>query len=137
MSLATPSPARLAGGTARYRDDGVSLSSERAVVMLYQRLERDLDDAADALRRGAPAEAHAPLIHAQEIVEALDGTLQRDAWVGAEALGSIYEHLLEQLVSANLAKDLDQVRHCRTIVGPLSEAWQQAWVEISSMGQPA
>jgi hypothetical protein len=32
-----------------------------------------------------------------------------------------------------MTKDLDLVRHCRTIVGPLSEAWQQAWVETTSM----
>ncbi len=134
MTLAAPTPARVAGGKARYQADGGSaLSSERAVVLLYQRLERDLDDAVEALITGQPATAHEPLIHAQEIIEALDATLLRDAWVGADALGSLYEHLLDQLVTANTTKDVDVVRHCRTIVVPLSEAWQQAWVETSSM----
>jgi flagellar protein FliS len=134
MSLVAPTSARVAGGRARYQaDGGTALSSERAVVLLYQRLERDLDEAIDALSKDQPLAAHDPLVHAQEIIEALDATLLRDAWVGADALGSLYEHLIDQLVVANLSKDVDLVRHCRTIVAPLSEAWQQAWVETSSM----
>ena len=77
MPLAEPTSARVADGKARYQHDGgTALSSERAIVLLYQRLERDLDEAVDALIGAAShADAHAPLIHGQEIVEALDASL--------------------------------------------------------------
>jgi len=120
---------RIAGARARYQQDGkVIASPARILVLLYARLLRDLDEAEQALLAGD--NAHRPLMHAQEIVDALDLALDRDQWSGAEGLGAIYDHLTGELVGANVDRDVDAVRRCRRIVEPLHEAWDTAAVSL-------
>jgi flagellar protein FliS len=104
------------------------------VVLLYERLLRDLDDAAAAFEAGGPV--HEPLVHAQEIVAALEAALDPAAWAGANGMASLYGHLHGQLVAANLERDPARIAHCREVVAPLAAAWRDAWVELTSVGAP-
>jgi len=132
MPLSTPatttppaSPRRLAGAAARYQQDGTRVvSPNRLVVLLYERLLKDLDAAAALLEVGEGA--HEPLVHAQDIVDALDLALDTSQWSGGIGLRSIYEHLHRELVTANLERDIVRVRECRALVEPLAEAWSIA-----------
>ena len=103
-------------------------SPARILVLLYERLLRDLDEAEQALL--SSDSAHPALMHAQEIVDALDLALDRDQWSGAEGLGAIYDHLTDELIAANVGRDPDAVRRCRRIVEPLHEAWDTAAVSL-------
>ncbi len=151
MSLTTPSTAprptastvagalpglspKMAGARLRYERDGkVVASPAKLLVLLYERLDRDLDEAETALRSGS-GNARATLVHAQEIVDALDVSLDRSQWSGAEGLGAIYQHLYSELVSANvdsnadIAASAERVAACRDLVTPLLDAWRQAAV---------
>jgi len=134
MGLAPPPPpaptrpASTAGARQRYQADGATISSPaRLVVMLYERLVRDLNDAERAIATGDRTASHAALLHAQEIVDALDVSLDVGRWDGGPSLRSIYEHLNRELVTANLAQDRAPVIACLDIVRPLLDAWREAW----------
>jgi flagellar protein FliS len=135
MTLASPAPApmsRVQGARARYQQHGKVASPGRSVVLLYERLLRDLDDATMAIGAGDRAAAHAALIHAQKIVEGLDLSLDRTRWNGAGALGAVYEYVSNELVAANVAKDQRRIAACRQVLEPLADAWREAWAELEA-----
>jgi flagellar secretion chaperone FliS len=109
-------------------------SKPRLVVMLYERLERDIVEAINAFDRGSPSDAHAPLVHAQDIVQALSGALDVDAWSDGAQLQALYVYMLELLVRANVRKQAEPAQQCLTIVRPLLEAWRAA-LAASAGGQ--
>ena len=105
-------------------------SPAQLLVMLYERLNLDVERAAAALRQGEPANAHAPLLHAQEIVLELNASLKVDAWEGGPALASIYGFLHSQLVKANMAKDLKVTESCLALVAELRDTWRAAATSV-------
>ena len=134
-SLARPTAGRMAAARNAYASDGrTTASPERLVVLLYQRLMRDLVEAEAAIERREIESSHHLLLHAQEIIDTLDLALDRDAWDGAEALGSLYTHLHDRLVIANVKKDAAIVAECRGMVEPLSDAWRDAWGSLAAGG---
>lgn len=110
-------------------------SPAQLLVMLCERLVVDVERAADALRRGEPSEAHAPLLHAQDIVLELNSSLKTDAWDGAAGLASLYDYLYSQLIKANVSKDLATAEDCLALVGTLRDTWREAALAV--LGQSA
>jgi flagellar protein FliS len=131
MTLATPARAgTLARAQRRYAEGSAPATTpERLVVLLYERLVRDLDEAVAALEAGGSA--HASLVHAQDVLAALEAALDPAAWDGGSAMAALYDHLQQQLVTANLRRDAAVVAQCREIVAPLAEAWRQAWATLA------
>ncbi|NUR09862.1 MAG: flagellar export chaperone FliS [Nocardioidaceae bacterium] len=101
-------------------------SPARLLVLLYDRLLRDLQQAAELQDAGAHLEAAPHLLHAQEIVLELHSSLQVDVWEGAERLSAIYTFLHRELVRANVKCDVEVTRSCHALVEPLADAWRQA-----------
>jgi flagellar secretion chaperone FliS len=100
--------------------------------MLYDRLLRDLHDAADAISQRDPGKANTSLQHAQEIVTTLDDALDLRAWPAGESLAQIYEFLGGHLVAANLSKSAPMVNECLALVEPLASAWHEAYTTNGS-----
>ena len=121
------------GAAARFSADGAgSLSQERLLVMLYERLQRDLHTAIDAITAGDREASHRALLHAQEILAELDGALDRDVWDGADQLSAVYRFLMDRLVVANVRQDVASVRDCLRVVDPLVATWTDAWTPEST-----
>jgi len=111
----------------QYVANSVSTASPaKLLVLLYERLARDLGDAEAALARNDMEAAHHALVHAQDIVIELRAGLDFDKWDHAGQMDRIYSFVLDRLVEANVAKDLAIVASCRTLVDPLCDAWKQA-----------
>src|SRR5436305_13785335 len=111
----------------RYLAESVSTASPgQLLVMLYDRLVVDLTQAEDALRAGDNPTASTRLMHAQDIVSELRGSLDLSAWDGAAGLAQLYGYLFTRLIKANVANDADLVAECRGIVEPLRDAWREA-----------
>lgn len=100
--------------------------------MGYERLLRDLHDGDRAILAGDRTESHRALMHAQELVDALDQSLEPDQWEGALRLRSIYQHLNLELVAANVGQDRRRISHCIDIVAPLLSAWTEAATMVSA-----
>lgn len=100
-------------------------SPQKLIVLLYERLVLDLTRAEDDIRSGRSP--HEQLVHAQDIVMELLGSLKPELWSGAAGLGNVYTYLYTQLVTANVRRDADLVVTCRELVEPLLDAWRQAY----------
>jgi flagellar protein FliS len=101
-------------------------SPARLLVMLLERLARDVAQAAEEQERGDFRSAGPLLIHAQQIVLELRTSLRHDVWDGATQLESIYAFLHSQLIRANTSRDATVTRDCQRLVDPLVETWRQA-----------
>ena len=113
----------------RYLAESVATASPgQLLVMLYDRLVVDLTQAEGALRARDNATASARLMHAQDIVSELRGSLDLTAWDGAAGLAQLYGYLFTRLIKANVGSDADLVAECRGIVEPLRDAWREALV---------
>lgn len=99
-------------------------SPQRLVVLLYQRLLRDLHDADAAIEDRRVEDAHNALIHAQDIVLEFHLALDTEGFEGGERLADIYVYLTDRLVDANRAKDRAVIAECRSLVEPLAEAFE-------------
>jgi flagellar protein FliS len=111
----------------RYLQDSINTASPgKLLVLLYERLARDLHQGEEALRAGDREQAHEALVHAQEIVLELRTTLDLDSWAGAAGLAGLYGFLLTEVIGANIGNDPDRVAACRELVEPLREAWREA-----------
>ena len=112
---------------SRYAADAVSTASPaRLLIMLYDRLVRDLVTAEEAAANGDLATMSSELVHAQDIVLELRTSLDTTAWDGAQALADLYTFLHGELVAANVKKDAARIASCRSIVEPLRDAWRTA-----------
>jgi flagellar secretion chaperone FliS len=111
----------------RYLAESVATASPgQLLVMLYDRLVVDLMQAEDALRARDNATASTRLMHAQDIVSELRGSLDLTAWDGAAGLAQLYGFLFTRLIKANVSNDPDLVAECRGVVEPLRDAWREA-----------
>ena len=118
---------------ARYLGDTVTtVSPQRLLVMLYDRLALDLERGEAALKVGDRMTAHETLRNAQEIVFELRESLQVDAWDGGPRLASLYSWLISELVLANVQGNARKVSDCRKIVEPLRDAWHEAAATLAA-----
>ena len=128
---------RSPAATARNRfvSDGVgSMPQGKLLVLLYDRMLRDLDEAAVAIDRRDAVAAHEALTHAQDIVAELHSALDVDRWDGAPAMVDIYTFLADLLGRANMAKSVSLVLEARSVVTPLRDTWAEAYTTSVQVG---
>ena len=101
-------------------------SPTRLMVMLYDRLVLDVQRAVESQRAGDHQTAGQHLMHAQEIVLELSGSLKHGVWEGSERLSAIYSWLHRELVRANTSRDAAVTDDCLTVLAPLADAWREA-----------
>jgi flagellar protein FliS len=101
-------------------------SPARLLVLLFDRLVLDLQQAAELQEVGAFLEAGPHLLHAQEIVLELQSSLDLDVWDGAAQLSAIYGFVYSELIRANVRRDVAMTRGCLDLVVPLAETWREA-----------
>jgi flagellar protein FliS len=96
------------------------------LVGLYDRLAHELQLAKEFIQEGDTLRANGSLQHAQKIVHVLRSSLDADGFEGGQTLLALYNTLVEQLVKANLHKDVAIIQLCQDIVAPLHSAWAEA-----------
>ena len=116
-----------------YATDSVSTASPaRLLLMLFDRLVRDLVAAEQAIGKKDLAEANNQLVHAQAIVTELNTSLAVDAWDGARALSDLYLFMNRELVAANIGKDAAKVREVHELAESLRQTWREAALAAAS-----
>jgi flagellar protein FliS len=111
----------------RYVSDAVdTMSPGRLIVALYDRLALDLERAETAIGARDIAGAHFALLHAQNILCELLGSLDTQRWEAGAGLASLYHYMINELITANVKKDAQKVVACRELVEPLRDAWREA-----------
>lgn len=133
--MVSPTTETSAAAAARYRrrfrDDGIgSVSSERLVVLLYERLLRDLEEAVGFVGGDRRHLAHARLVHAQEILSELDLAVDSEAWEAGHGLQTLYRYAMTLLVRANVSQTVEPIREVIDMLSPLAAAWQHAYRDV-------
>jgi flagellar protein FliS len=129
----------LSGGAHTYRRIQAETASPAELVLrLYEALMRDLERADAALQNRAPLEqAHAPLVHAQEIVIELLASLDMSAGDLPQHLADLYQYMYQRLVHANVNKDGTAVTEVLRLLRPIRDAWSNATQSSAAQQQLA
>jgi flagellar protein FliS len=102
------------------------MSPGQMIVALYDRVLLDVERGTTAIGAGDVFGAHSALVHAQDIIDELLVTLDVKAWTGAAGLAALYRHIKDELVAANVNKDIAPLHACRDLLVPLRDAWREA-----------
>lgn len=121
---------------AYQRDAILSAPPARLLTMLYDRLLLDLARAETAQTSQDWAAASENLLHAQDIIAELSGSLKPELWDGADQLLGIYNHAGSTLVNANIQRDRALTLECIALLEPLRLAWHEAAVQPSGGPTP-
>jgi flagellar secretion chaperone FliS len=100
-------------------------TAEQRLMMLFDRLMRDLDDAEQGLTAGAIEPVNSALRHAQDIVFALRDPLDRSSELG-QSLYGVYSYCLERLIEANLQKRRSPLIPAREMLEAIAQANRRA-----------
>ena len=112
---------------AQYNQDAIlSASPNRLLTMLFDRLMLDLQRAEAAQSEQDWNRASGYLVHAQDIVAELAGTLDVERWDGGQNLLAIYLFSSTKLVSANVERSIERTREVITLMEPLRQTWHEA-----------
>lgn len=111
---------------AYQREAILSASPAKLLTMLYDRLLLDLARAESAQLAEHWDIARENLLHAQDIVAELAGSLRIEAWDGADNLLGIYNYAGTALMNANLYRNVALTRECITLLEPLRQSWHEA-----------
>lgn len=110
----------------RYLRESITTASPaQIVVMLYDRMLKDLAVAQAGLEAQDVQASHDALVHAQDILHELNATLDTSIWKEGEALKRLYEWSIEQLMNANLEKAIQPVKDVQRMMEPIADAWRQ------------
>ncbi|WP_104109793.1 flagellar export chaperone FliS [Arthrobacter sp. N199823] len=119
-------PNRTKALNAYQRDAILSAPPARLLTMLYDRLLLDLARAETAQTSEDWLTASENLLHAQDIIAELSGSLMPELWDGADQLLGIYNHAGSTLVQANIQRDRLLTQECIALLEPLRLAWHEA-----------
>ena len=124
-----------AAARRHYSQDGLGVvSNERILVMLFERLDRDLAEAASRCAVGDRSATHVAVMHAQDIIYELIGALDTGTWPGATDLQSVYVFCLNEMIDANVAQDAARIENCRALLAPIGETWREAAAKNAASG---
>lgn len=122
----------LAAARSLYNRDAVlNASPAKLLVMLYDRMLLDLQRAETSQLGEDWSTAAAQLLHAQEIVTELVGSLRPEAWDGGPGLLAVYNYVLVALAQANMGRNVEKTRECIHLLEPLRLAWHDAALKVS------
>lgn len=112
---------------AQYNQDAIlSASPSRLLTMLFDRLLLDLQRAEAAQIEEDWNRASPYLVHAQDIVAELAGSLDVERWDGGQNLLAVYLFSSTKLVSANIQHSVEMTREVIALMEPLRQTWHEA-----------
>ena len=104
----------------------VQKSSQELTALMYEGLLNHLGESITHIEQNEMMDANKKLQKASDILQRLGVGLRYDAGLVAENLDTIYNYLANQIIKANVKKDIDQIKHILEIVQTLNNAWNEA-----------
>ena len=109
-----------------YKKAAVStVDQRRLIIMLYDGAIKFLTIATDKMEKGDAYEAHRNMIRGKSIIAELLASLNMDA--GGEIarnLQRLYTYMFNELIEANLGRDIKRVEQVINLLKDLREGWQ-------------
>lgn len=114
-------------GVQCYRETDIrTMSQEKMIVLLYERVVADLSGAKAAGEAGRKAEATRLVNHSQRIVSELRAAL--DHAIGGEIaanLDGLYFYLFREHLQFLLDREVRHLENCLVVLEPLLTAWRK------------
>ncbi|TSB46674.1 flagellar export chaperone FliS [Alkalicoccobacillus porphyridii] len=101
-------------------------TSQELTLLLYEAALNNLESAIDEINRKKYENANFHLQKTNDILHRLGVGINYDAGVLSDQLEQLYNYLADQLIVANVQKDVDKVKHVHTILNTLFIAWIEA-----------
>lgn len=115
-------------GHQTYADNAVSTQSQgQLIIMLYDGAIKFIDRAVEGIASRQIQEAHVNIIKTQRIVNELLVTLKLDVGEVAQQLQTMYQYMYQQLVQANIKKDVQILDEVKELLIGLRDAWKQIY----------
>ncbi len=108
-----------------------TLTPGRLLLMLYDGAIKNISIAREAIENKDVNTAHLNIVIAQKIMVELMTTLNMEYSI-AENLYALYEYMYNQLVAANVKKDVALLMEVQEFLCDLRQTWDQA---IKSLGK--
>ena len=110
----------------QYKSQSITtMTGGELLVMLYDELIKDVKRAELAIEAHKVDTAHSSLMHAQDIIDYLDETLN-DQYEISKELSRLYDYFNGQLVKANISKDAAPLKEVLPMLMELRDTWKQA-----------
>jgi flagellar secretion chaperone FliS len=118
-----------------YQTASVKTSNQKQlIIMLYDGMDRFLSKSVKAIKEGDIETAHTYLHRTGQILLELLSTLREDKGGEIAAnLKRIYVFCYEQVVIANLKKDIRMIREIQQVMNNLRMAWKQIGAKEASI----
>jgi len=114
-------------GVQRYRETDInSISKEKMIVLLYERMQSDLMGAKKSIGENNRIEMTKKINHSQRIVSELRGAL--DHSIGGDVsqnLESLYDFMFHEHLEVLVDLKVEHVENCLKVIAPLLDAWRQ------------
>lgn len=115
-----------AGGIKQYQETDIqSVSAEKLLVLLYEKMADDLLEARRAIQAGDRVRMADRITHSQQIIAELRGAL--DHSVGGEIstnLEALYDFLFLEHLGILVDQNIESVDNCLAVLTPLLTAWR-------------
>ena len=111
-------------------------SSSKILVMCFDRLDRDLKVAREAIGRQDHYVTNESLTHAQDLLGEVAAMLDVEAWTHAPSLLAVYDYVLRLLAKANLLKAEPLVAEAQQLLGEVGDAFRSAAENVASTVAP-
>jgi|Deesub1362B_J571_1020462.scaffolds.fasta_scaffold02236_4 flagellar protein FliS len=114
------------GISAYQRTQVETTNPVKLVLMLYERLEKELEQAKEKLRQGDMLGKGKSLLLCQDIVLALHDSLDLNVGEIAKNLQSLYLFMFREINEINLKKDEKRLGKLIDVVRTLRSGWEEA-----------
>lgn len=103
-----------------------SKSSQEITALLYEACIVEVEQAVEMIENKNFALANKKLQKANDIIYRLGAGINYEAGIIADQLDALYNYLAEQIIDANLKKDIQKLKHVHETLELLAGAWNQA-----------
>lgn len=103
----------------------------KLLLMLYNGAIKDIDSAKKAITEKNVDRAHQEIMKTEDILVELMSTLNMDYDISHQ-LFSLYEYMYNQLIQANLKKDVALLNEVQQFMTELRDVWEQAEKEVNT-----
>lgn len=114
-------------GLQRYQEANIhSLTKEKMIVLLYEKIESDLEEVREAIAAGDTVRINQRVNHSQRIVCELNSALDHE--VGGEIsanLESLYDYMFHEHLEIIIDKDPCHIDNCLKVLRPLLDSWRR------------
>jgi len=107
-------------------------SPEKLLIMLYDGAIRNIKNAQNAIANNDINLAHLQIMKTEEIIIELMSTLNMDYEI-SKSLFNLYEYFYQQLVQANIKKDVELLKQVESFFSELRDTWNEAMKKVKNV----